>query len=257
MNLAKYGISYKDVEFRAGKNKKDEKNMLMREQTFQEFVEIVKPFSLKAAYLMLIYKKLVLIHKPYLITTFRQLAEELETEFRTLKRYSAALKEDGLLHYAKLEKKDSRIRGQYIFSMGPKFKNWIWKSKVFDVIKKDQNIFCVDKVENDVDNFTSKKHEVVHSPPLKFKKCSTTDHLVVHHGPLHKMQIPEIIDLSNEKGAPVFSLSSINMSSVHREIQISPKRGSYYKEMTDEEKRLEMKRQLQMLAQHERNARKK
>lgn len=215
MDLKKYGITYEGVEFRVSKDKQGEKNMLMRAQTFQEFIEIVRPFSLKAAYLMLIYKHLNLSHRPYLVRTFNELSNELGTEFRVLKRYSKSLKEDGLLVYSKLSPEDASISDQYIFSMGPKFSKWMWKSKIFDLVKSDHG---GDKVGNIGDNYQQINVEVVHNEPPETAKGSTADHQMNHYGPPEKSQHTENIEESNSPNIPVFSSSSIYMSSVSEKL---------------------------------------
>lgn len=220
-DLKKYGITYDGIAFQSGK--KDEKTMLMREETFQDFVEIVKPFSLKAAYLMVIYKHINTSHRPYLMATFNELALEMGTQPRVLRRYSKDLKKDELLLYQKLEKQDARVEDQYIFSMGSKFERWIWRSKLFDIIKKDQNVIYVDNIENRVDNFEGPENQRVHDGPPKDSKGSVTDPQRVHSGPPQEFKLAEIIELSRQKSAPVFSLPSINLSSVFESDEILKK----------------------------------
>lgn len=222
--LTKYGINYDpSISFVPSKKKtKDNRTMLMLEKTFQEFVEIVKPFSLKAAYLMVVYKKVNLGHKPYVLATFRELAEELGTTDEVLRRYSKNLKKDELLHYEKLKAADARVKDQYIFQMGPKFQNYVWRSKLFDIIKKDQNVVYVERVDGQnvdnsgkcVDNSDDQEEGAVHNGLSNSSKQSTTDCTTVHNGLPRNFQFAEIIELARQKSPPVFSLSSINMSSV-------------------------------------------
>jgi hypothetical protein len=211
LDLSKYEISCEGVAFEAGNKKGTGQNMLMREETFDQFIEMVRCYSpIETAFMLIIYKKIVVRHKPYIFLTFAEIAEELHTNPRVIRRYSKKLMVAGILQFAKLEKCDSKIPNQYVFTMGPKFQKWIWKSKLFEKAKQDY----VDNSSRRVDESQYEKNERVHAGPLTGEKGSMPDPQWVHAEPPQNDHNSGIIEESGEIPPLSSLMSSINMSSV-------------------------------------------
>lgn len=200
--LENYGVSYEGVGFRSGK--KNDPTLLIRAETFSQFIQIIRQVSLKTAFLLTVFKRILLRHKPLIGASFQNLAQELDTSPEVLRRYAKQFQQEGLLHFKKLAKKDSTIPDEYVFTMGPKFENWMWNSRLFEKAKRDH----VDNSQPHVDKFSDPKSQTVHYGLSDDPKQSTTDCQTVHYGPQSKMHIGDIL----KQIAPGSALSSLSPS---------------------------------------------
>lgn len=208
------------MSFKPGNKKGTERTILMRAETFQQLINLVKLVSLKTAFLMTVLMKNQLGHKPLWIGTYRELADELNIDPRDLRKYSKSFKTSGLLICTKLHTQDAKKPDQYIFTMGPKFHRWLWQSRLFDKIKMDY----VHNFETLVDNFSDSKNQRGHgAPPIPAKGGVVPPQRVHGAPPENSISIQFKANLSEKNSLFPFS-SSLSMSSVSEtgdEINIS------------------------------------
>lgn len=233
----KPGISYEGVTFDTGGKKEKERIMVIREETFEQFINLVRGVSLKTAFLMLIYQKIILKHRPFLVATFKSLANELDTDSRVLRRYAKQLKDEGLLAVGLPAADISKQPDEHLFTMGSKFERWIWRSKLFKKVQLDY----VNNSESHVDKSASEEQQGVHYGPPNEPKGSTTDPQRVHHGPPINLQPSEIVNQFIQKKPLSSSSSSFYLSSVRQgDTHVSQKTGKTVEEESREKFKIQL-----------------
>lgn len=229
VDLEQHGISYDGVSFKSGSREAGDRGLLIREGTFDQLIEITKLVSLKTAFLLLIFKKLIRGHQPRIYCTFNKLADELGTDSCVLRRYAKSLKTQGLLHFDKLKSSEMKEADEYVFTMGSKFERWLWKSKLFEKTKTDyMRQKGGDNSHTDVDKSEHEKTQTDHHGLSENAKQTITDCLdfeTVHGGLPLDVQPSEIVrNLLNKmplSSVPLSSVNNMSSASKPREISIS------------------------------------